>query len=646
MTNLIALKLGSEYGVLKDQLLRFDPRFNIDVSQESNGTLIEISLNPGYVEGFFSEQVSYITGLVGKNGVGKSTLLRFIKELFIQERTDLKDREKDIIFYTEGAIIKIYLNEDQKGHVKVVMKPSRFQYEFVYYRGYPKLFDRLKNFTTVFYSNNLDLEQKEVESKNYFNISTSYLLENVGRINAKQLRNRRITNNHSRFKFFELRRQIEFLNEVDIIRSHLGIPFKRVDNLEIEIIEVASKDYEKIFRTVRMELHRLEANNVEDELENLNFNLHYRKAREFLETFYKDLRRFENYMFQVKEDYKRDPQYYIQIILIENLIYQLIRVIISDKVIIQHLTVDKEFRYELLNKLFTLVESQRYNINADLIDELVGYSFSVVESYFEYKRKSKESSMLYFSNLLHLRQELDSLMQFKNFIFKFTSQALVKRSSMFFDTKDVRINNLLKEYFAENLNFKFIKFSWPKLSAGEESLIAFFSRLNSISKEVASENLLLLIDEGDLYFHPEWQRKYIHYLLKYFSNVFLGFNNIQVILTTHSPFLLSDLPSDNIILLDRKDEGSEVKIVDTTELSLETFGGNINTLYAKAFFLGESTSEFALQKIKKDIIEPLKSNLFNREEVIRLISKIGEPVIKNALLNRLNSELDGTNRTR
>lgn len=61
------------------------------------------------------------------------------------------------------------------------------------------------------------------------------------------------------------------------------------------------------------------------------------------------------------------------------------------------------------------------------------------------------------------------------------------------------------------------------------------------------KTIIILLDEPDLQLHPEWQQKFISLLLDllyaYFPKV-----KFQIILTTHSPILLSDIPRKNVIL--------------------------------------------------------------------------------------------------
>ena len=634
MTNLVALKIGSQYGVLTNQLLRFDPQFNISIEDQGD-LVIRFDKNSDYIPKFFGNQVSYVTGLVGKNGVGKSTLLRYVKELFIQERTDLRDRENDVIIYLEDQILKVYINENRKSEVIVINNSHIQKDEKIYYRNYPKLFDRVKNFTTVYYSNNLDLGQKEVETKNFYNISTSFLLENSGKINSR-IRNRRITGLHSRFKFTELKRQLEFLNEFDSIRKKLKIPFKRIDRLEIEVTEVLETEYRKLLYNVHAEFNKRGYVLNAPEFEEVNF-IAPRDVKEFLDYFSSNLKELEYAFSMSKRDYRSGSNYFIAVIIIENLLFQLLKQILSDKTLLTLFINDRHSQEDIFDPIFRFAHKDRWDINGNNFEHLISQTIHYLE-----KKHFKRDDI----NAQKIQKQVDELRRlwdFEKFIFDFISHGEIEYNKVSYNTQDPRISNILSEYFSSNLNFKFINFSWPRLSAGEESLIAFFSRLNSLIKDINSENLLLIIDEGDLYFHPEWQREYIYFLLRFFKTMTKEISNIQIILTTHSPFLVSDLPTENIILLSRKDENSEVRIIDARDVNLETFGGNIHTLYSKAFFLGFSTtSEFAMNKIKTEIVNPLQgTKTVNKDQIRRLINKIGEPVLKSALLKQLNEYPNG-----
>ena len=98
----------------------------------------------------------------------------------------------------------------------------------------------------------------------------------------------------------------------------------------------------------------------------------------------------------------------------------------------------------------------------------------------------------------------------------------------------------------------------------------------------------------------------------------------HLIFTTHSPFLLSDIPKENIIFLN--DEPS-IK---------QTFGANIHTLLSDSFFMDDGLmGEFAKKKINK-IIKNLKDKDYSpsekeKRQIYLTIESIGEPFLKQKL---------------
>lgn len=114
---------------------------------------------------------------------------------------------------------------------------------------------------------------------------------------------------------------------------------------------------------------------------------------------------------------------------------------------------------------------------------------------------------------------------------------------------------------------------------------------NFYENEIIEENdsAILFIDEGDLYYHPEWQRLYISDLCKIIEEATPC--RLQIIIATNSPFILSDIFEDNIIFLSEKE--TDIKTTD------KTFGQNIHTLLKTDFFMKYTIGEFARETISQ-----------------------------------------------
>lgn len=103
----------------------------------------------------------------------------------------------------------------------------------------------------------------------------------------------------------------------------------------------------------------------------------------------------------------------------------------------------------------------------------------------------------------------------------------------------------------------------------------------SIEKEHLSflkyHHVCMLMDEVELYYHPDLQRKFVKLLLDSITSVPLdNIYDINITLVTHSPFVLSDIPQSNILCLQKGESESRQG---------QTFGANIVDLLNESFFL-------------------------------------------------------------
>ncbi|OAV67951.1 putative ATP-binding protein involved in virulence [Bacteroidales bacterium Barb4] len=181
-------------------------------------------------------------------------------------------------------------------------------------------------------------------------------------------------------------------------------------------------------------------------------------------------------------------------------------------------------------------------------------------------------------------------------------------------------------------------YPWERISSGEHQLIYMVSsilyhirNLNSIIKDqrVKYKYICIILDEIELYFHPEYQRQFINYLINCIENMkFQHIEGINIIAATHSPFILSDIPKCNVLFLK---EGRQCD-----EMQEDTFGANIHSLLQNAFFLNGTIGEFAKQRINK-----MFKQLYNGEideNLYTEIKLVSEPFIRSQLL-KLYKEL-------
>ena len=124
--------------------------------------------------------------------------------------------------------------------------------------------------------------------------------------------------------------------------------------------------------------------------------------------------------------------------------------------------------------------------------------------------------------------------------------------------------------------------------------------------------------------HPEWQRTIINELLKFIKYAFKD-KYVQVIMTTHSPIMLSDIPKQNVLFLKKSDDG--VEECD----GCDTFASNIFQLFREGFFIGDTgIGVYAEQKLK-EIVDHIHNSDIDDNELRKLIDSVGDTFLRNKL---------------
>lgn len=199
-------------------------------------------------------------------------------------------------------------------------------------------------------------------------------------------------------------------------------------------------------------------------------------------------------------------------------------------------------------------------------------------------------------------------------------------------------------------------YPYTSMSSGEQHLvnsiltIAYHNyNLLSVRKDDVLKkykNINLIFDELELYLHPEYQRVYINNLIDVLNKI----QNItkhkdicyNILMVTHSPFILSDIPSQNILKLKN---GAPQPIDD-----INSFGANIHDLLADEFFLNNGSKGAYVDSIinkfmkfyyytKLNLLdhsiqdfEETEEQLGHFEDYFRLI---GDPILKSILENNI-----------
>lgn len=153
---------------------------------------------------------------------------------------------------------------------------------------------------------------------------------------------------------------------------------------------------------------------------------------------------------------------------------------------------------------------------------------------------------------------------------------------------------------------------------------------------------LLLLDEPETHFNPSWRAKFIKILNDSISagnpnDLPDGAYNIHllkdVLLTSHSPFIISDCLPDNVLLFEKDVEGKTVAR-KASELGIDTYGTSVNILTNKIFKNKETIGTYAMSKLKEfkkrfegnekteDLIEKLNNEFGDSIEKLMLIKEV------------------------
>ncbi|WP_173474539.1 AAA family ATPase [Fibrobacter succinogenes] len=184
---------------------------------------------------------------------------------------------------------------------------------------------------------------------------------------------------------------------------------------------------------------------------------------------------------------------------------------------------------------------------------------------------------------------------------------------------------------------------FEKLSSGERQLFSTLStcvyhieNLMSVkSKDIPKyNNVNLIFEEIEISFHPDYQRCFVDNLISMIER--LGYNNkfmINIILVTHSPFVLSDVPKQNILYLKN---GRDVS--DT--IRVNPFAANICDVLHQSFFLENGFIGAYAQKQIDKLIDSFDSKKRIDKEKIksRINNLIGEPIIRDYMLDKIAQE--------
>ena len=144
---------------------------------------------------------------------------------------------------------------------------------------------------------------------------------------------------------------------------------------------------------------------------------------------------------------------------------------------------------------------------------------------------------------------------------------------------------------------------------------------------------LFLLDEPETHFNPAWRAKYISTLKKCFKN---DEATPQVLITSHSPFIVSDSKPENVLVFEKDKQN----IVSCKRPDFNTFGASINKITIKVFEKSDTIGDMARTKL-----DEFKQRIENETDIDSLIDEVeytlGDSVEKILLLKKLFDKQEG-----
>lgn len=580
-----------EYLTDKPQTINFGGKYLYSFQPKGKDLIVERKSNEKFIPNFFNIsksqcKVELLSAVVGQNGVGKSSILDVIRKGFVNHEYALPYSTSTILVEIDGEtkflqsnfqnIYIRHINDNNQIHEKIE-SINKENYQSIYYSPH---FD-LK------YNNNFD----EVDK---YDISLDQFIKQ----DLKNTDKKGTNENGWRFElqeelvFKNSMRQIEFLSskvfkDNSVFREVFNLPQYETGILHFR--DVNNPDFwntpSELRPIVKLILEKAENESADWHIfrdQNLNLDDKLRQAlinKYLLERFV--IKSFISIVIQQME--KRNTW-------------------LEEGKILEPYDMDRFKDFSAKQTLFYFIK----------------------ESYIE-KGKFKKTIFNH-DEILPFFEKLDSLFTKErnpNNIYKQSIRLTLNEVNEIFTLHRKIVVDLLYYYptYGElvdkgDYTDGFIAFrpTDRNMSSGENALLNFFSKLyyfiqNNLVEEGKSlpdkENYILLLDEADLGFHPVWKKKYVDAILKSLPYFFESLDvkpTLQIIITTHDPLTLSDLPINNVVFL-KKDKEYCCAISDNEKNKIQkTFGANITDLLAHSFFVENGLiGDFSKSKIEEVI---------------------------------------------
>lgn len=157
--------------------------------------------------------------------------------------------------------------------------------------------------------------------------------------------------------------------------------------------------------------------------------------------------------------------------------------------------------------------------------------------------------------------------------------------------------------------------------------------LHSIGLALLYKNTssLFLLDEPETHFNPAWRANYISTLRQCFEGDDVS---PEILVTSHSPFVVSDSKSENVLVFEKKEN-----IIECRRPNINTFGASVNKITMNIFEKRETIGAYANQ-----VIDDFKYRMETASDLETLFEEldqtIGDSIEKTLFMKELFNRIE------
>ena len=146
-----------------------------------------------------------------------------------------------------------------------------------------------------------------------------------------------------------------------------------------------------------------------------------------------------------------------------------------------------------------------------------------------------------------------------------------------------------------------------------------------------SDNALFLLDEPETHFNPAWRAKFISRLRQCFEKDGKATATPEMLITTHTPFLISDSRQENVLVFCKNEQEKQVEV---TRPRYNTLGASINKITLETFDKRETIGDYANSKLEEFRNRAAQGD--DKEQLAEEVDKVlGDSIEKILFMNQL-----------